>query len=122
MRYRAPIVLAGIAVAGALVVDVTGGPGSARTALLVIAAGIAAPIVAVVLFRRWPGEPPRTPVAALEAPDPLDAQAQLTAAVLRAMGAHGAAGMVLDTTAAITRRPPSPRPPHKLPDASALPR
>lgn len=68
MNARYGLSLAGLAVAGALLVDATGGPSSARLALQIIAGVLGVLVMGPALLRRWPEDPPRPgdvdPVAA----------------------------------------------------------
>lgn len=57
MRPGPVLVLAGVAVAGALVVEARNGPDAALTALLIIAGILLALVVTPAMGRRWPGEP-----------------------------------------------------------------
>jgi multisubunit Na+/H+ antiporter MnhB subunit len=56
MRPGPILVLATMAVAGALTVEARGGPDIALTALLVIASVLLALVVMPAMGRRWPGE------------------------------------------------------------------
>ena len=58
--------LAAVAAAGAVTVEVSGGPDTVRLALQLVCGGILVPVAAVLTVRRWPSDPVR-PVATLEA-------------------------------------------------------